>query len=561
MAVAVPLPRWLWLLATLLAGCDEFSAAPPPPTTPGGSAGISKEAAQAEATARQTGVDELRTEILKGVIQLLETAADSPGGQNIGIATENLNKYFEGMPAADFRLSDASRAYLTEQLKGKPFPIEQFDAPKFEVKDARHIEDCLMYRNIALRIAGGGGTMEKVRRLFDWTVKQVALVPAGSLVPSQLASQGLSHVPARPYDVLTRGLATEQPASAWSERGWCFVSLCRQINVDAGLIAFDLKDRPGEHDAWCCAVLVDGVPYLFDVARGMEIKGPDGAQVATLEQAATVPDVLNRLDLPGQLDYPVHADKLQGKVRVLIDSSRQYCAPRMKLLQKDLAGSNRMIVYRDPVEQGDAFRAAMGDRLESVDLWELPLSVEFRLFNDPAFVASTQFVNGLFTHELPLLGARLLHLRGDLDEAKRKYVGFRFREAIKIGDELVALPPEVKQQLDQYSTHFLALCHLEQGNEEESAFLFEQLLALAPSPLAGRLSTMYGWGANSNLGRIYDKAGDAAKAERFYSKGNPTTEALGNLVRARDLIWKDPFAKGEDPSAGTVKTEGEATGK
>ena len=70
--------------------------------------------------------------------------------------------------------------------------------------DTRHIEDCMMYYGIANRVAGAGEDLDRVRRVFDWVVRQVQLVPAGSLGAGRLGQAF-----ARPYDVLLRGMATE----------------------------------------------------------------------------------------------------------------------------------------------------------------------------------------------------------------------------------------------------------------------------------------------------------------------------------------------------------------
>jgi tetratricopeptide (TPR) repeat protein len=213
-----------------------------------------------------------------------------------------------------------------------------------------------------------------------------------------------------------------------------------------------------------------------------------------------------------------------------------------------------MILHRDPADQRDAFALALGDRLGAVDLWELPLNVEYRLFNDPSFVRSTQFVLTMFNPELPLLGARLLQLRGDLDLAKQAYVSFRFREALPMGKgEMVRLPDQVRQSLDLHSTYFLAMCQLEQGNADEAEFLLAKTLELSPRPAPGLLATLYGWGANANLGHLYDSQGLTTKAINHYCRDNPTPDAVSSLLRARDLAWADPFASDEPkpPPAGS----------
>src|SRR5262249_23018665 len=123
-----------------------------------------------------------------------------------------------------------SHEFLTRHL---PAPVvDELSDRNWTLRDARHIEDCMMYYPIANRIAGTGENLERVRRVFAWTVAQTQLVPPGAL-----AVGALPHASARRYDVLVRGMATEAQG-VWAERAWLFISLCRQIGIDAGLITY-----------------------------------------------------------------------------------------------------------------------------------------------------------------------------------------------------------------------------------------------------------------------------------------------------------------------------------
>ncbi len=241
----------------------------------------------------------------------------------------------------------------------------------------------MMYYGIANRVAGTGENMDRVRRVFDWVVQQVQLVPPGTL-----AAGRLPHAFARPYDVLLRGMATEAEGY-WAERAWLFMVLCRQLDIDTGLITYTRSDTldirlpsyassyeleakllgmrkpPKLPVVWICAALIDDKAYLFDARLGLEIPGPDGTGVATLEEALADPAILERMNLPGLIPYGTSRASLLGsptKIGILIDSSQGYFSPKMKLLQSELSGKHRTVLYRDPAEQRDHFAQVLGDR-------------------------------------------------------------------------------------------------------------------------------------------------------------------------------------------------------
>ncbi len=552
LATLGPLSAPMLAAALALAGCDAAPPLPPPGTgLPSTGVGGDTAADPGTATpasdsgsARAAGfTDEERRALLNNVIRLIETAVTSPGGANFDIAKDNLNQYFAGADPAVFAHPPAVRAYLGEQLSGTPFSADTLEGSGFETKDARHLEDCRLYHIVATRVAGQGETLARVRRVFDWVVRQVQLVPVNSLTP-----KGLDQVPSRPYDTLTRGAATEE---AFAERSWVFMALCRQLGVDAGLVTYTPKGG-GEPVRWVCAAAIDGRAYLFDARIGLEVPRADGTGVATLDEAIDEAGVLEQLNLPGQSPYyTTRADLAAGPVDLLVDSSLGYLSPKMKRLQGDLAGRNRMVLYRDPVEQAESFRAAMGDRLGQVRLWPLPLQVEFSLFNDPRFVQSAQYPIQLFDPKLPLLRARLAQLRGELDDAVQQYVSFRLSDRPILVDRQRPITAEAQRMLDLYATYFLALCHLDRGHPEQAEFLFGQSLAMAPQAARGVPPTLFGWGARYNLGRLAEAKGDRLGALDAYAEPDPTVQHHGNLLRARGLVWTDPLAPEPPPEPAT----------
>jgi hypothetical protein len=509
-----------------------------------------------------------RSAILISSIELIQRAALQPGGDNFGLATQKLNQYFEGTPASEYQMSSAARAFLETQLPKNM--LREMENPAWTKRDARHLEDCMMYYGIASRIGGTGDDLSRARRVFDWAMQQLQLVPAGSL-----GSRQYRQAMARPYDLLLRGMGTEADGF-WAERAWLFVVLCRQLGLDAGLITYTkgnvlepLVPGPGadgrlgtgllstaklskQEIGWICAVLIDDKAYLFDARVGIPVPGPGGAGVATLDQALSDPSRLEAMNLPGESPYGTSRATLMAspsKLGILIDSSRGYFDPKMKMLQRELPGKNRTILYRDPAEQRDHFAHVLGERLGEVKFWQMPLEVETRLFTDGQFVEATQQSLFLLRPEFPLLYARIKQLRGEIEEAVNDYVNFRLNPNVSlVNDKKKLIPNSVRQGLDVYATYYLGLAHLERNHLDKAEDMFLKLLQLLPDPGPNLpYYHMFRWGAHSNLGRIYEAKGAHQQAIAHYSQADPTMQYHGNLLRARELLWQDPMAPPADP--------------
>ena len=530
---------------------------------PKGSQNPSGGGAIAPVSANETSEQkEMREAILSSVIRLIQSAATTPGGQHFAIAVQNLNEYFEqGTRPSDYYLSVDSRKFLQSQpFIGTTEAIRALESPTFGIMDARHIEDCMLYNEIATRVGGERlpgevDDLPRVRRLFDWMVRHVQLVPALSLAPPDSPQ-----AQARPYDVLLRGMATEA-GGGWSERGWLFMSLCRQLGVDVGLVAYTPRRAPAslsiapppEGDEaenqvvhWVCAALIGDKAYLFDQRLGIAIPDAKGDGVATLEDAMTDPLILDRLDLPGQAPYPTNRASLlaSGKVTILIDSSRGYFSPKMRLLQERLTGKNRTILFRDPIEEGRHFLQVLKGRLGDYQAWPLPYSTETLLFTEPNFTKATLYTLRPFDGQLPLLYARFAQLKGDHPEAIRQYVAMRLATGAMRRDKKTPISPAEQHEIDIYATYFLALAHLEQKNISQAEFFFKQLLERTP-PFAlnqREFCRLFRWGAATNLGHLARDNGDIPAATRYLSAPIPTLQVHGNFWIARELLWRAPMS-------------------
>jgi hypothetical protein len=543
--------------------------APISPVRTGKANRVSSSPKKARVEARE---NQERKAILDSAITLIQRSALQPGGDNFRLAVQKLNQYFEGTEPAEYLMGSASRAYLGGQQIPPTILTKLENSVWDDARDTRHIEDCMMYYGIATRVAGTGESLDRVRRIFDWVVRQVQLVPAGTLGAGRLG-QAI----ARPYDVLLRGMATESEG-LWAERAWLFMALCRQLGIDSGLLVYtkgnsveplvskgggtidrdglspDGRRRPKAPVIWICAVLIDERAYLFDARVGLEIPSPDGEGVATLADALSDPSILDRMEVPGQAPYFTSRASLLAsptKIGVLIDSSSGYFAPRMRLLERELSGKNRTILFRDPAEQRDHFARVLAPHNGAVTLWRLPMEVEIRLFTDPQFVQSIQNSLYFFRPEFPLLYARIKQLRGELDEAVEDYVKFRFGENLpQVNAKKKGLLIDKTNQaaLDVYATYYLGLAQLERNNLDQAELMFRMTLEMLPEPGPNQpYYNMFRWGAGANLGRILEARRDRRGAVGYYTQADPTFQYVGNLLRARDLIWDNPMEPCPDP--------------
>jgi len=538
-------------LTVTAAGCDySGSKLPPIPNHSGGSTltGSNEVGATSQGDSSrggETGSESMKPMILESIVSLIQTAALKPGGDNFKLATLKLNTYFEDVPRELFRMKPEVRDYL-KSVNMPEHAMAGLDRTTFELPDSRHLEDCLLYRNIATRVAGNGEDLVQVERVFDWMVRQIQLVPAGSLAPP-----GLLQAQVRPYDMLLRGLATEAEGG-WSERGWLFMSLCRQLGFDVALLTYQPANEKEPH-SWICGVLLNGKIYLFDQRLGMAVPGPDGKGVATLKDALDDPSILARLNVPGAPPYqPDHAllAAPTTKIGALIDSSPGYYAPRMLLLEKSLPGKYQTVLYRDPIEERDLFREAIGagEKLGDVAPWPLPMTVATLLFTSGDFVQATQHTLFLLRPEFPLVYARIKQLRGDLSESITDYMTLRFPDVPLLMDKQTPMPQEIQDAMNMYSAYYLALAHLELAGSDPSHYrlatqFFKATLNMLPEPGPQQpFYYMFRWGAQANLAKLYASQGESDLAIAYASEKDPTAQHQSSLILARDLILSSPFA-------------------
>ena len=323
----------------------------------------------------------------------------------------------------------------------------------------------MLYQGIASRVGGVGDDLARVRRVFDWMVQQIQLVPAGlARRPQHRAGT------ARPYDVLLRGMATEGEGN-WSERGWLFCLAlppararrrATYLHAPRGQGADPLvRRRPDRREGLPLRPPArPGDPRRRGRRRGHPRRGaerPGGARPARPERRRPA-----GLHDPGRgAGQPVE-DRRPDRFEPPLLRAPDEAAPAEPRGQEP----RRSFTATRPGSATGSPRRS-GDRLGEVNLWELPITVETLLFTNSQFVAATQSALALFRPELPLVYARVKQLRGEIPEAIQSYVAFRFAENGTMMDKKTPMPAEAQAALDVYSTYFLG--HVPARPEEPAA--------------------------------------------------------------------------------------------
>jgi hypothetical protein len=101
---------------------------------------------------------------------------------------------------------------------------------------------------------------------------------------------------------------------------------------------------------------------------------------------------------------------------------------------------------------------------------------------------------------------------------------------------------EVQEGLDVYATYYLALAKLERNELDQAERLFKWILEHVPEPGQNQpYYNMFRRGASANLGRISELQKNPSSALAYYSQRDPTPQYVGNVLRARELVWSDPM--------------------
>ncbi|TWT73368.1 tetratricopeptide repeat protein [Allorhodopirellula solitaria] len=416
--------------------------------------------------------------------------------------------------------------------------------------------------------------LQTAMRLFDWTVRNIALEPDQLAVPAQLP------VPAMPprmpfegpgfrqtdYQTLWRGRGD------WLQRCGVFTQLCLQAGIPTAVLATQ-SDETGERTPWSVGALIGEHIFLFEPRLGLPIPGPDQTGVATLAEARKDPTLMRRLNVAGYFDYPLSRTDISQNV-ALLNLRPETLSSRMRTLESGMTGEHRMRFWVDAEDWAKRFDAIPG--IAGVRIWEVPTLAELYAHGleavadrDPGFAfwyrSRFAVLEPSGTQDSDLVRGRWRHLTGQFvdDEsdgtegARTHYLNQRAPE-YEIDDlrinvqlqtqyglrrELGMDPAEYDARLQQMqtfirlgkrtATYWLALLQYDDGRYDTAHNWFTKRV------LDDEQQSYWADAAVYNAARASEQEGNIAEAITAL-KTDQNVSDFGNRLRARLLDRLEP---------------------
>ncbi len=453
---------------------------------------------------------------------------------------ERLNDWVAGkQPKVEWRRAEILDT-LPEPL-AETVSLQQLTGMTFDLRDAQYLRRCVWMRDVAQHVAGGAEhDLVAAERLFDWVVRNIQTEPE----PPIDTLQPINYLP---DEALLFGHGRV------ADKSWIFILLARQLHLDAMMLAVPDAGSTGGVREWLPAVFLNGDFYLFDMALGAPVPGPDGQGVATLAQLRQQPELLQHLET-ADFPYRFKAEQLD-KVVALIVASDQAFSQRMQAVEANLAGDERLLLSMHTEELIEQLKQS--DQLEDVRLWERPFRIAAERAAPIAPSSKQAIEQQMRPFELevanlsvnPLWAGRVLQFRGDFDgkESARGEL-LAARETVQVYDrrefeELDDQDKELRPVLRLIATYWLGHISFEteQYNSAVEFFgpqLVRAFLGIQPSrgdALYDDLLRSIQAAASYNFGRSFEELGNIPQAVVFYER-DYSANRPASLLRKKRLL-------------------------
>ncbi len=440
---------------------------------------------------------------------------------------ERANQWLRNVEAENSWQSDPRIAELPESLQETPIlktaiSTANLESGTFDATEARQLQQAIWLRDISRWAKGEAvSPVDVATALFDWTIRNIQLDdPKGA--------PGFVH---QPWQVLMYGRGTAE------QRAWIFAELCRQQQLDVVMLA------AGER-WWLPALWDDDKLYLFDTQLGLPVPGAEPGTVATLAELVASPELLSRLSVEGESEYPTTAEDLKD-IRAWIVASPLQLSKRATLLEEAFEGEDFVVLTARTIRISDAL--AKASNLTAIQLWPYPFEsivAEQGMPRDRRERAAVQFL--VFAQRPRLWKARVLHFQGTKDvpiEDRNDPLAQPdqgHRKAIALYQDPRVRPPNSalkgleasKRPLYELSksnaSYWLGLLSYDLGNYRVAKDWLEN------RTLKARPNGPWTPGGQYNLARTYEAMGELRKAIELLEQ-DTSPQRLGNLVRARLL--------------------------
>ena len=425
-------------------------------------------------------------------------------------------------------------------------------------------------------------------KLFDWTVRHLQMTelkswPDDATVQNERLFVGDGDwppnygVPGPGYQRMTWQILLYGRGDAL-ERYRVFIQMAQRLNIDVCLLG--VKTTTGEqYQPLVAAASIGGKLFLFDARLGLPIPGSGKGQIATLSDVKANPELLKSLDLKVEesttknSEYWFKAEYLD-KLVAIVDAVPEAISYRMNLLEKNLAGDQRLTVALrlDDLIQ----RLQQHDEIDEVVVWAVPFMAEQYRDSIEEGMVKSRFNDDIkqklswhpaeqgYIDNFPRLRtARVRYLMGIFDVVRNNPTDSAVQSFLKLNysDNFIAaldtdervqngLGLDVRQQgvlefeaqkeivrgqlklIRVDAVYFLVLCENEIGNPAN---------ALNWARVAERMDDRLHWsdGTSYNAGRAHESLKQLDEAIKYYQRGaNDKTlgpQTHGNLIRARLL--------------------------
>ncbi|HXT58172.1 MAG TPA: tetratricopeptide repeat protein [Pirellulales bacterium] len=465
-------------------------------------------------------------------------------GQIPSSLADQLNRWLGSQKTPDDWKPESLLSDLPEPLRELP-AVQNLGDKRFSNTDGAVLREQRWLHEIASWVCGDASDdLERGRRLFDWTIRNIQLDAAPGSDEEQ------ARPPYLPWHLLALGHGQAQ------DRAWLFMLLARQQALDVVLL-----EPASEEPTTLLGLLHDDQLYLFDAQLGAAIPGPQqdgapGAPIATLAQVAEDDGLLRRLDLDAEHPYPLMSSDL-SKVVAVIEASPVYLERRMALLEARLVGDEKLVLSFDA--SALAVRLKACSHVEKAELWQLPFErlqglAQRKSRGVKRLVSEMQVLMAEYPHvvkkkqemAMALWRGRVQHLLGRFTgESSANY----FYQLTRISDadierlatSLGAARPGEPPQMARYSrsvkdypavkrdsSYWLGLVAFERGDYVTALDYFEKR-TLEASPDGPWTAA-----ARYNLGRAYEALGRRNEAIAAY-RGDDSAQRPGSELRARWL--------------------------